>query len=290
MRIAITRTMREIEKPAEMQRIIADERMSGKRIGVVPTMGYLHEGHVALIREARKENDIVVLTVFVNPAQFGPAEDFDRYPSDLEKDRVIAEREGVDYLFHPTVSDMYPEGYATYVDIAGPAEMLEGIHRPGHFRGVATIVLKLFQITQPDKAYFGQKDAQQLAVITKMVRDLNLPVTVRAVPTVREADGLAMSSRNVYLTPDERQRATVINRALHEAEAMVRRGEMKRSVIVEMIRSRIAAEGEIVIDYIEVVDTESFRTVDEIQTGNEYCIAIAVRIGKTRLIDNIFIQ
>jgi pantoate--beta-alanine ligase len=290
MEVAITRTMREIQKPTEMQRIVADERMSGKRIGVVPTMGYLHEGHVSLIREARKENDIVVLTIFVNPAQFGPAEDFDRYPRDIEKDRRIAEREGVDYLFHPAVSDMYPEGYATYVDITGPAEMLEGAYRPGHFRGVATIVLKLFHITQPDNSYFGRKDAQQLSVIKKMVRDLNLPVAVRPVPTVREADGLAMSSRNVYLTADERRRATVIYRALREAEAMVRRGETKQRVLVEMIRSRIHEEGDIAIDYIEVVDTESFRTADEIQTEIEYCIAVAVRIGKTRLIDNIIVS
>ncbi len=281
--------MIEIANPEEMQETIIGLKKSGKRIGVVPTMGYLHEGHRALIRDARKENELVVLTIFVNPAQFGQGEDFDRYPRDIERDRQAAIDEQVDYIFHPSIGDMYPEGYATYVDVENITETLEGEWRPGHFRGVTTIVLKLFQITQPDNAYFGQKDAQQLMVIKKMVSDLHIPVKIKRVPTVREKDGLALSSRNVYLSPGERQQAAVLYRALQRAEVDIRRGERSRDIIVGMIRDMIKAVGNISIDYVEIVDPVTFRKVQFLENNREHCIALAVRIGKVRLIDNIFV-
>lgn len=281
--------MIEIVKSDEMQDIIIGKKRSGKRIGVVPTMGYLHEGHRALIREARQENDIVVLTIFVNPTQFGPGEDFDRYPRDIDRDRQIATDENVDYIFHPSVDDMYPEGYATYVDVEKLTETLEGEWRPGHFRGVTTIVLKLFQITQPHNAYFGQKDAQQFMVIKKMVHDLHIPVAIKRAPTVREEDGLALSSRNVYLSPGERKDAAVLYRALRKAEQEIHRGERSRDIIVGMIRETINTIDNVSIDYVDIVDPDSFHSVQFLENNREHCIALAVRIGKIRLIDNIFV-
>ncbi len=281
--------MIEIAKPYEMHDTIVEKKKSGKRIGVVPTMGYLHEGHRALICEARQENDIVVLTIFVNPTQFGPGEDFDRYPRDIDRDRQVAIDEKVDYIFHPSVADMYPEGFSTYVDVENVTDPLEGEWRPGHFRGVTTIVTKLFQITQPDNAYFGQKDAQQLTVIKKMVHDLHIPVNVKRVPTVREEDGLALSSRNVYLSPDERKDAAVLYRALRKAEQEIHRGERSRDIIVGMIRETINTIGNVSVDYVEIVDPATFRRVQFLENGREHCIALAVRIGKIRLIDNMFV-
>jgi len=281
--------MREITKPDQMQDILSGEKNSGKRIGVVPTMGYLHDGHVALIREAQNENDIVVLTIFVNPTQFGPNEDFERYPRDIERDRKIAEQEKVDYIFNPSVDEIYPQGFSTYVDVEGVSDLLEGEWRPGHFRGVATVVMKLFQITLPDAAYFGQKDAQQLMVIRKMVRDLHMPVSVNHVPTVREPDGLAMSSRNAYLSPGERKDAVMLFTSLQDAREQIASGERSRDVIVESIKSKINTIGNASIDYVEIVDPGTFRSVQQLEPGREYCIALAVRVGKTRLIDNIFL-
>ncbi len=273
-----------------MQQTVTKEKKDGKRVGVVPTMGYLHDGHIALIREARRENDIVVLTIFVNPAQFGPNEDFERYPRDIARDREIAEEENVDYIFNPSVDDIYPEGYSTYIDVEGVSELLEGEWRPGHFRGVATVVMKLFQITLPDTAYFGQKDAQQLMVIKKMVSDLHMSVSIKHVPTVRESNGLAMSSRNAYLSPGERKDAAILFKSLQDARDRIEQGERSRQVLVEKIKNTINTIDNVSIDYAELVDPATFRSVEQLENGREYCIALAVRIGKTRLIDNIFVQ
>jgi len=273
-----------------MQRVVSDAKRRGKSIGVVPTMGYLHDGHVALMREARRENDIVVLTIFVNPTQFGPNEDFEKYPRDIDRDKAIAEKENVDFIFNPSVDDIYPEGFSTYIDVEGVSELLEGEWRPGHFRGVATVVMKLFQITLPDRAYFGQKDAQQLMVIRKMVRDLHMPVSIKDVPTVREPDGLAMSSRNAYLSTDERKDAVILFTSLRDARDQIAQGERSRDVIVNGIRNAINTIRNARIDYVEIVDPETFKSVEKLEDDREYCIALAVRIGKTRLIDNIFIN
>jgi len=282
--------MIEIVEPGEMQYTSNRERKSGKRIGIVPTMGYLHEGHSALLCEARKENDIVILTIFVNPAQFGPDEDFQRYPRDMERDRKIAAGEGVDYIFHPSVGTMYPENFSTYVSVENMTDLLEGEYRPGHFRGVTTVVMKLLQITQSDNAYFGQKDAQQLMVITKMVRDLCIPVTIRRVETIREHDGLAMSSRNVYLSPKERKDAAVLFKSLQTGKDLVQDGETSTEIIIRRIVDVIRTVGTIRIDYVEIVDPHTFKKVSRLESNREYCIALAARVGKTRLIDNVFIS
>jgi pantoate--beta-alanine ligase len=280
----------EIDKSDVMQQAVLSEKKHGKRIGVVPTMGYLHRGHEELLRTARSENDVVVLTVFVNPVQFGPNEDFERYPRDIQRDRQIAGCEGVDYIFIPPVDEIYPEGYSTYVDVENLTESLEGESRPGHFRGVTTVVMKLFLITRPDNAYFGRKDAQQLIVIKKMVRDLNMSVTIRDIPTVRESDGLALSSRNDYLSPEERKDATVLYRSLQDVHARIQQGERTRDSLVERMRNTINAVGSASIDYVEIVDPETFRRVEYLENDREYCIALAVRIGRTRLIDNVFVN
>lgn len=282
--------MIEIVEPGLMQYTSNRERKSGKRIGIVPTMGYLHKGHSALLREARKENDIVILTIFVNPAQFGPDEDFQRYPRDIERDRKIAAGERVDYIFHPSIDTMYPEDFSTYVSVENMTDLLEGEYRPGHFRGVTTVVMKLFQITQPDTAYFGQKDAQQLMVITKMVRDICIPVTIRRVETVREYDGLAMSSRNVYLSPKERKDAAVLFKSLQSGKGLVQDGETSTEIILRRIIDIITAVDTIRIDYVEIVDPQTFKKVSRLESNREYCVALAARVGKTRLIDNIFVS
>lgn len=282
--------MLEITDPNRMQEIVVREKRSGKCIGIVPTMGYLHGGHSALLRTARAENDIVILTIFVNPAQFGPGEDFERYPRDIQHDKQIASNEKVDFIFRPSTDDMYPEGYTTYVDVEGITGLLEGKWRPGHFRGVTTIVMKLFQITLPDNAYFGQKDAQQLMVIRKMVKDLQMPVNIRHIPTVREEDGLAMSSRNAYLSPKEREDAPVLYKSLCEALELIQSGERSAEKLVTRIKENINGVRNVSIDYVELVDPETFQSVQRLETGREYCIALAVRIGRTRLIDNVFVK
>jgi pantoate--beta-alanine ligase len=252
-------------------------------VGAVPTMGYLHEGHLALVRRARAENDHVVVSIFVNPTQFGPNEDFARYPRDPDRDLALLRTEGVDVVFMPSVEEMYPKGFATYVNVERLTERLEGAHRPGHFRGVATVVTKLFHILQPHRAYFGQKDAQQLIVIRRMTRDLAFPVDIVDVPTVREPDGLAMSSRNVYLSPDERRAATVLFRALERArelwDAGVRDGDRLRMAMQEVIDGEPLARA----DYVSVADPE---TLDELGAIEGPALAsLAVRLGSTRLID-----
>jgi pantoate--beta-alanine ligase len=248
-------------------------------------MGYLHEGHMSLVRTARESNDHVAASIFVNPTQFGPNEDFARYPRDEERDLALLREAGVDLVFMPAAAEMYPEGAATTVDPGPIAEVLEGKIRPGHFRGVATVVLKLFEVVRPTRAYFGRKDAQQLVVIRRMVRDLNLCVEIVPMPTVREPDGLAMSSRNVYLSPDERQQALCLHRSLTLAQEMWTRGVRDADAYRSRMREVIEAEPSASIDYVSVANPETLAGLERIQ--GPALVSLAVRIGKTRLIDNV---
>lgn len=257
-------------------------------LGFVPTMGFLHEGHLSLVRRARAENEVVVVSVFVNPTQFGPNEDFTTYPRDLERDLAELHRHGVDAVFVPSVEAVYPPDYATYVSVERITSRWEGASRPGHLRGVATVVLKLFNIVKPDRAYFGQKDYQQLQVIRRMVTDLNLPVAVIGCPTVREADGLAMSSRNSYLSFGERQSAAVLLRALKAAEACYLAGEREAARLQAAIEAELSTVREARPDYVAVADPETLEPLDTLgDRGAVLCLA--VRIGKTRLIDNLLL-
>jgi pantoate--beta-alanine ligase len=255
--------------------------------GFVPTMGYLHEGHLSLIRRARAENDRVAVSIFVNPTQFGPHEDYARYPRDLERDLRLLEPLGVDLVFVPSAEEMYPPGFQTWVIVEEVSRPLEGASRPGHFRGVATVVAKLFHILQPDRAYFGQKDAQQTVVIRRMVQDLNIPVEIVICPTVREPDGLAMSSRNTYLNPEERRSATVLFRALQIAKARYEAGERDAERLREAMREVIRAEPLARIDYVSVADPETLRELEQVE--GPALLSLAVYIGTTRLIDNIML-
>lgn len=277
-----------IRKVDEMKFKIQEIKKTGKTIGFVPTMGYLHEGHKSLIDRAHKENEIVVVSVFVNPTQFGPNEDFEKYPRDEKKDSQLCEQAGCDVMFIPEPKDMYPEGYNTYVDVLGLTEGLCGASRPGHFRGVCTVVLKLFNIVKPQRAYFGQKDAQQLAVIRRMALDLNLDVEIVGCPIVRESDGLALSSRNVYLSADERREALVLSRALQEVKKLIEEGQNDVFTIKEKMIRMINAAKYSQIDYIEFVDNRSLKPVEKVK--GEILVALAVRIGKTRLIDNMVVN
>ena len=254
-------------------------------VGLVPTMGYLHEGHMSLVRGARADNDHVAVSIFVNPTQFGPNEDFAAYPRDTDRDLALLRDAGVDLVFMPTVEAMYPPGAMTYVDPGPVSQHLEGQFRPGHFRGVATIVLKLFEIVRPTRAYFGRKDAQQLVVIKAMVRDLDVDVEIVPMPTVREPDGLAMSSRNVYLSPEERQAALVLSQALSLAQEMWERGLRDGDEYRERLRALIESEPLARIDYVSVADPETLEELDRI--GGPALVSLAVRIGRTRLIDNV---
>jgi len=271
----------------EMQAASKKEKAAGRTIGLVPTMGFLHEGHLSLVRAARKKADVAVVSIFVNPTQFGPREDFLTYPRDFERDAGMLEKEGVDYIFHPEAAEMYPEGYKTYVEVRDLEDKLCGKSRPGHFRGVCTVVHKLFQIVGPDWAFFGQKDAQQAIILQKMAGDLNLAVKIEVAPIVREPDGLAMSSRNTYLNPDERKAALVLSQSLREAEQAVRGGERRAEAVLGRIRETVGQQPLARIDYAEAVNTEDLSPVTEIVRGT--LIALAVYIGKTRLIDNIVI-
>jgi len=260
-------------------------RESGDVVGLVPTMGYLHEGHLSLIRLAAELADTVVVSIFVNPTQFGPAEDYERYPRDLERDARLAEGAGCDVLFVPEVADMYPEGHATAVHIERLSEKLCGAQRPGHFDGVCTVVAKLMNIVEPGLAVFGQKDGQQAVIIERMVDDLNMDVTIVLGPTVREPDGLAMSSRNTYLSPDERSDALSINEALSEARERYEAGETDAGSVVDRIRVTIDARPKARVEYVSAVDR---RTLDDVRVlGPGTMIAVAARVGGTRLIDNV---
>jgi pantoate--beta-alanine ligase len=280
--------MKIIKTIPEMKAAVREHKSAGRTIGLVPTMGFLHEGHLSLVRAARKKADVTVVSIFVNPTQFGPKEDFKTYPRDLNRDSAMLEKEGVDYVFHPEAGEMYPKGYKTYVEVPALQDKLCGRSRPGHFRGVSTVVLKLFQVVRPDFAFFGEKDAQQAIILRKMVQDLNLDVRVEAVPIVREADGLAMSSRNTYLNPEERTAALVLAKSLEEARKQIVRGERRAEVILGKMRAMIEQEPLARIDYVEAVDTEELDPVKEIGEGT--LIALAVFIRATRLIDNMIVR
>jgi pantoate--beta-alanine ligase len=264
-------------------------REQDRTIGLVPTMGALHEGHLSLVREARRMCDVVVVSVFVNPAQFGPGEDFERYPRNLTKDTALLTDYNVDYIFVPPVEEIYPKGFSTYVNVEGLSEQLEGASRPGHFRGVATVVTILLNVVRPDFAYFGQKDAQQALVIKRLVRDLSFDTEIIVLPTVREDSGLAISSRNLYLTSDEQQVAPIIHRALTRAKESYKEGERNASRLNEIIRTTLESEPRVRVDYVSVADAETLEKLDRLDE-RPILISVAAFLGKTRLIDNLVLN
>ena len=274
--------MKIVETVVELEKL--REKLPGP-VGFVPTMGYLHEGHLALVRQARAENASVAVSIFVNPTQFGPEEDFKQYPRDPRRDLSLLEREGVDLVFMPPVEEVYPPGFNSWVEVGRLTQRLEGASRPGHFRGVATVVARLFELVGPDRAYFGQKDAQQLIVIKKMVADLALDIEIVAVTTVREADGLAMSSRNTYLNPEERKQATVLYQALTLAQKLYSEGERNAETIRQKMKALIQKQPLADIDYISIADAETLEELDVVKPPA--LVSMAVRIGGTRLIDNV---
>lgn len=271
----------------EVRKIVSEWKKQGLSVGLVPTMGYLHEGHQSLIRRS-DENDKTVVSIFVNPIQFGPNEDFAAYPRDLERDTKKCEEAGADLIFAPDASEMYAEDFSSFVDMTGPTDELCGLRRPGHFRGVCTVVSKLFNIVTPDRAYFGQKDAQQLAVIRRMVRDLSFGIEIVGCPIVREEDGLAKSSRNTYLSPDERKAAAVISKSLKAGQEMIGNGETDTAKIIDSITAMIKSEPLAEIDYVKAVDADSIEPVGTV--SGRALFATAVYIGKTRLIDNFIAE
>ena len=274
-----------IQRMAMLSKILKKE---SKTIGFVPTMGYLHDGHLSLIKAAKQHTDTAVISIFVNPKQFSPDEDLDRYPRDLKRDEEMARLAGADVLFNPSVAEMYPEGYGTYVDVERLSGTLCGASRPGHFRGVATVVTKLFGIVKPDIAYFGQKDAQQSIIVRKITEDLNMDIDIKVLPTVREKDGLAMSSRNMYLSEKERKDASCLNQALVKAGEVLRSGERDTAKIINMMEGIIKSRPTARIDYIEAVDTKTLSPVNTV--SGETLVALAVFIGKTRLIDSTILN
>lgn len=280
--------MKLIKTKKELRDMLKAERQRGHSIGLVPTMGYLHEGHISLIGKAEQDNDIVVVSVFVNPTQFGEDEDYGTYPRDLSRDMERCKEAGADIVFVPETTEMYSKGSATFVDMEQLTDRLCGASRPGHFRGVMTVVAKLFNIVHPDRAYFGQKDAQQVLVIKKMVQDLDFNVQIVECPIIREADGMAMSSRNTYLNPAEREAALVISKSLLNAKQRIKQGERSADSIVTEMAGQISSELLANLDYVEVVNAENLDRISEIK--GRILIAVAVRIGNTRLIDNIKLE
>ena len=272
----------------EVREAVKAWHKQGLTVGLVPTMGYLHEGHASLIARASKENDRVVVSDFVNPIQFAPNEDLASYPRDIDRDAKVCEENGADIIFHPTPEEMYHKDFSTFVDITGPSEELCGKSRPIHFRGVCTVVSKLFLIASPDRAYFGQKDAQQLAVIKRMVRDLNFDIEIVGCPIIREADGLAKSSRNTYLSPEERKAAVILHKALEKGKELVLNGEKSAKAVIDTVTQIINSEPLAKIDYVQVVDFPNIKVVEDI--NGDILTAVAVYIGKTRLIDNFIIE
>jgi pantoate--beta-alanine ligase len=279
--------MQEIASVARLRAWRAAQRAAGRRVALVPTMGHLHEGHLALVDEARRRADAVVLSIFVNPLQFGPDEDLERYPRDLPRDRSLSEARGVDMLFVPSVDEMYPPGMEIRVAAGETAERWEGAARPGHFAGVLTVVAKLFHLVEPEVACFGQKDVQQLTLVRRMLRDLDWPIALAVVPTVRDADGLALSSRNVYLSPAERADALSLSRGLRSAEAAWRTGERSAAALDSVVRTSLGAAPGVRAEYIAVVEPERLRPVERAAAGT--IIAVAARVGGTRLIDNVIL-
>ncbi len=273
-----------VETIQEVRQIVGEWKKKGLTVGLVPTMGYLHEGHASLIEQAAKQNDKVIVSVFVNPTQFGVNEDLDSYPRDLQHDVKICEQAGGDCIFHPEPEEMYPQGFCSFVDMDVLTKELCGITRPTHFRGVCTVVNKLFNIVMPDRAYFGEKDAQQLAVIRRMVKDLNIPIEIIGCPIIREPDGLAKSSRNTYLSPEERKAALVLYKSISAGKQLVSSGEKRAEIIIQKMTEILTAEPLARIDYVKIVDAETMQPISEID--RPYLAAIAVYIGKTRLIDN----
>lgn len=278
----IIRTIKKLRN--EINRI----KLKDKTIGFIPTMGALHEGHLSLIRQARRDNDMVVVSIFVNPVQFGPKEDFQRYPRPIKQDTFLCRKEGVDFIFYPLANQMYPTRFRTYVTVEELSNVLCGKFRPGHFRGVTTVVTKLFNIVNPDIAYFGQKDAQQAIIIKKMVYDLNIPVRIRVMPTVRQKDGLALSSRNLYLNAREKKDACVLYQALKLASNLIRQGNINSSDIIRQMRQLINKKKNAKIQYVSIVDLKDLKPIHKIK--DDVLIALAVWMGKTRLIDNIIIK
>ncbi|OIO38442.1 MAG: pantoate--beta-alanine ligase [Candidatus Omnitrophica bacterium CG1_02_49_10] len=267
---------------------LEEARRKRRSVGFVPTMGYLHEGHLSLIRKARRDNDVVVVSIFVNPTQFGPNEDLSRYPRDLKRDKRLLRAEGVDLLFYPSVRSLYPDGFKAYIEVKGLSGVMCGSSRPAHFRGVCTVVAKLFNIIMPDIAYFGRKDAQQAVIVKKMASDLNMNVSIEALPIVREKDGLAMSSRNSYLSKTERRDAPIIFRSLREAERAVKAGVRDAGKIKSLVKSFLRASKSMKIDYVNVVDEVTLEEVKRVT--KPALLAVAVRMGRTRLIDNIVLK
>ncbi len=264
-------------------------REQDRTVGLVPTMGALHEGHLSLVREARRMCDVVVVSVFVNPAQFGPGEDFEHYPRDLTKDTALLTDYNVDYIFAPPVEEIYPKGFSTYVNVEGLSEQLEGASRPGHFRGVATVVTILLNTIRPDFAFFGQKDAQQALVIRRLIKDLAFDTEIVILPIVREDSGLAISSRNLYLTPDEQKSATVLHKALKQAKQAFKDGERNASRITDLIRQTVELEPRARLDYVTIADAETLEKLDRVD-DRPTLIALAAYVGKTRLIDNTILN
>ncbi len=276
-----------VSSAKEMSQLARHAHSAGKSIGFVPTMGALHEGHLSLVRAARQQTDIVVCSIFVNPTQFGPNEDLSKYPRNFERDRDMLAGEKTDYIFYPSVEEMYPPGATTWVHVEGLSEKLDGKSRPGHFRGVTTVVSKLFHIVQPDKAFFGQKDAAQVAVIRKMVRDLNFDLEIVVCPIVREPDGLAMSSRNAYLDPTQRKQALVLSRSLKQVQELIESGEINTQALIGAGKQVIASEPGARPDYFEIVNPETLDPVADVSKGA--LVAVAAYVGNTRLIDNLLI-
>jgi pantoate--beta-alanine ligase len=272
-----------------MQKISSQLKREGKRIGFVPTMGFLHEGHLSLVRASKKNNDVTVVSIFVNPTQFAPNEDFNNYPRNFEKDSALLISEGTDYLFNPSADEIYGKDFQTFVEVKNLTRKFEGEARPDHFKGVTTIVSILFNIVKPDKAYFGRKDAQQAAVIKRMTEDLKFDVEISIEPIIREPDGLAMSSRNIYLNPEERLKAAVLHKALLEGAAKIENSETDPAAVINSIMDLLKNETGIAVEYIKIVDESSFEEASLIVEGKSYYILTAARSGKTRLIDNILV-
>ena len=280
--------MKIVKTVDEVRAQVKEWKKQGLTVGLVPTMGYLHEGHQSLIRRSVSDNDKTVVSIFVNPMQFGPTEDLESYPRDLNADAELCESTGADLIFNPEPEEMYPEGFCSYVNMTGLPDALCGLTRPVHFKGVCTVVNKLFNMVAPDRAYFGEKDAQQLAIIRRMVKDLNMDLQIVGCPIIREADGLAKSSRNIYLTPEERSEAVILSKSVELGKEMVSNGETDAKLIVSKMKELISSSPLADIDYVEMVDMDTMKQIDKVQ-GHVLC-AMAVRFGKARLIDNFIVD